>query len=787
MTTLPPTTTRPLPAASPPLRFVSLRTKFVLFFSMILILTCSTLSWYFVQTRYNAVTENLRRQGDILLTSVVNNRQFRYAGLIAEDRATLQQFTESLMAVDDLVYVVIRGVDGLILAQQNKLVRESSGSQTFLQERRFYPDETLALRLYRAPVTTPQMTPVVLLSPDNILGPRTSSEGWFSTVSPLAEHLYDFALPVLRQRATDPSLSPLLPELEEGTSSDSRDAEAPVLGVVQIGLSDVHAMRDLTTLIRNALILTGLIIVAGIIGAHVLTLRVTTPIRHLAAVARRLAEGDIPPPLTPTTFDEVGQLTEMFNLMTRSLHERNVAITTNIAVIKRQIGQLSAVHQTSAAIASTLDLNQLLNTVLQLLMENLGFSRMLLMLRRTDRDTAYVAQIAGVPPDIADVARQLELPVREDGTLLMDLLLQARPLLVHDIDTVADRLHPPMRELARKVNVRSFVAVPLLTHGQALGVLVGDRNTESCTSEDLSILVTIAGHVAAAIDNARAYAYLTELTQHLEQRIEERTRELSIANERLQDHDRRRSMFVSVASHELRTPMTAIRSFADNMRDGITGPLTERQRTYLTRIGHNLDRLNRIINQLLDWSRLDLHKEELHLEPLCIQQTTVLVADSLQPVASQKRLTIDVRCAENTPPVRGDRDKVEQILWNLIGNAVKFTPSEGRVTIEFTTRPDRFVQVTVTDTGCGIRPEDLPRIFNEFSKVPSAMPTAQGAQLGLCITRTLVTMHGGQIWAESTPGEGTRFFFTLPIADSPSQGGQGSSSVASFSPGNFPT
>lgn len=753
---------------------MSLRTKFVVFFSMILILACSTLSWHFLESRYTAVTENLHRQGDILLTSVVNNQQFRYAGLIAEDRATLQQFTDSLMTLDDVVYVIIRGADRLILAQQNKLIRESSGSQTFLQERRFYPDEALALRLYDAPVTMSQMTPLILSS-DKILVPRTSSEGWFSNVSPLAEHVYDFALPVLRQRTTDPALSPPSPELEEGTSSGKPDAGAPVLGVVQVGLSDAHAMKDLTALIRNALILTALIIVAGILGAHLLTLRVTTPIRNLAAVARQLAEGDIPPPLTPTSFDEVAQLTNMFNMMTRSLHERNVAITANIEVIKRQISQLSAVHETSAATASTLDLNLLLNTVLQLLMANLGFSRMVLLLRREDQDVAYIAQIAGVPPDIADFARQLELPIREDGTLLAELLLQARPLLVHDIDTVAHRLHPPMRELARKVDVRSFVAVPLQTHGQTLGILVGDRSTAPCTDEDLSILVTIAGHVAAAIDNARAYADLTELTQHLEQRIQERTRELSIANERLQDHDRRRSMFVSVASHELRTPMTAIRSFTDNMRDGITGPLTERQATYLSRIGHNLDRLTRIINQLLDWSRLDLHKDVLNLEPLCIQQTTVLVADSLQAVASDKRVTIDVRCAEKTPPVRGDRDKVEQILWNLIGNAVKFTPPEGRVTVDFSTSPDRFVQVTVADTGCGIRPDDLPKIFNEFSKVPSPIPTAQGAQLGLCITRTLVTMHGGRIWAESAPGEGSRFFFTLPIADRP----QGSRALAS--------
>jgi signal transduction histidine kinase len=271
--------------------------------------------------------------------------------------------------------------------------------------------------------------------------------------------------------------------------------------------------------------------------------------------------------------------------------------------------------------------------------------------------------------------------------------------------------------------------------------------------------------VAAAIDNARAYASLSEMTQHLEQRIEERTRELSVANERLQDHDRRRSMFVSVASHELRTPMTAIRSFADNMRDGITGPLTERQATYLARIGHNLDRLTRIINQLLDWSRLDLNKDLLRLEPLCIQQTTVLVVDTLQTLAAQKHVTIDVNCAERTPAIHGDRDKVEQILWNLIGNAVKFTPPEGRVTVDFAVTPDGFVQITVSDTGCGIQPDELPRIFNEFSKVSSAVPAAQGAQLGLCITKTLVTMHKGRIWVDSTPGIGTRFFFTLPVAD----------------------
>jgi signal transduction histidine kinase len=311
--------------------------------------------------------------------------------------------------------------------------------------------------------------------------------------------------------------------------------------------------------------------------------------------------------------------------------------------------------------------------------------------------------------------------------------------------------------------VTSFVAVPLQIHSRVLGFLAGDRGASPCTSEDLSILSTIASHVASAIDNARAYAHLTELTQHLEQRIEDRTRELSVANERLQDHDRRRSMFVSVASHELRTPMTAIRSFTDNMLDGVAGTLTERQRTYLTRIGHNLNRLTRIINQLLDWSRLDLHKETLRLEALCLMQVTTLVVDSLRTVADEKQIGIDLRLPQALPPVCGDPDKVEQILWNLIGNAIKFTPPQGTVTVTAEALEDGQVQICIADTGCGIAPEHLPRIFNEFSKVPSTMATSQGAQLGLFITKSLITMHHGHIWIESSQGEGTKVWFTLPI------------------------
>lgn len=119
--------------------------------------------------------------------------------------------------------------------------------------------------------------------------------------------------------------------------------------------------------------------------------------------------------------------------------------------------------------------------------------------------------------------------------------------------------------------------------------------------------------------------------------------------------------------------------------------------------------------------------------------------------------------------VHADRDKLEQILWNIVGNAVKFTPRDGRVTVRLEAVPDGMVQICVSDTGCGIPPDQLHRVFDEFSKIPSTMPTSQGAQLGLFITKSFIAMHKGRIWVESALGTGSRFYFTLPSCTQDSQ------------------
>jgi two-component system sensor histidine kinase/response regulator len=750
-----------------PVRFFGLRLKLMVLSSLILIMTCSSLSWYFIETRRKAMIDNLEELGTILLTNTVRNDHFQIAGVVLEDHVTLEQFVQSLMVIDHVVYVMITASDGRVLHQQSKRSHRPSNTSPQLSEQPIYPHDRISESLLQAPLTTPLMTRLVL-SMDQTLVRQDESSDWLLPFLTRDETLYDFAMPVLRESLAKTSLPQLSVELEEKIGHTLPMKSPAAVGLVRIGITDAQAKKTLLIIVRNVSLLTVLIIVAGILSAHLLTSRITTPLRSLAYAAKQLAKGsDAPTPLVVASKDEVGELTHAFNIMTQSLHDRNQAITMNLETIRRQVAQLTTVHQASAAIASAsrFDVDQLLGAVLQLLVENLGFSRMEVFLYHPERHSTSIARVIGVPPEIEEKARKLDIPIVKGG-ISEELLIHGKPVLIRDVETVAQRMFSPLFELLRHAGVQSFVAVPLQSHGKILGYLASDRGSQQCTDEDLHILLTIAGHVAAAIDNAKAYSDLAELTEHLEERIEQRTDELSRANAQLQEHDRRRSTFLSVVSHELRTPMTAIRSFAENMLDGVTGPLTELQHTYLTRIQHNVARLGRIIVQLLDWSRLDTKNVQLRLEEVCIHQIATIAADSLQMVAAEKNVSLAVATAESLPSVQGDRDKLEQILWNLIGNAIKFTPSGGHVTVEFCLSQPGFVQTCVADTGCGIEPAHQTNIFDEFSRVPSAMPASQGAQLGLCITKTLVTMHHGHIWVESQPGTGSRFYFTLPQAES---------------------
>jgi signal transduction histidine kinase len=276
------------------------------------------------------------------------------------------------------------------------------------------------------------------------------------------------------------------------------------------------------------------------------------------------------------------------------------------------------------------------------------------------------------------------------------------------------------------------------------------------------------------VDLREKMLQIEELNADLEARILERTmelervnRELRSVNEQLQELDRLKSAFVSIVSHELRTPMTSIKGYVENILDGLAGTLTDRQSYYLQRVQVNAERLTRMVNDLLDLSRIedpDKRYEVLRPTPLSLRDLVAEVVEGFQPIARHRSISVRVDTPATLPLARGDRDKLHQILTNLIGNAVKFTPAGGEVLVNMTALPDDSVQVCVADTGCGIPPSEHARVFEKFFRGSGIPDEARGAGLGLAITKSLVELHGGRIWLESEPGRGSRFFFSLPVS-----------------------
>ena len=239
--------------------------------------------------------------------------------------------------------------------------------------------------------------------------------------------------------------------------------------------------------------------------------------------------------------------------------------------------------------------------------------------------------------------------------------------------------------------------------------------------------------------------------------------------QRLKELDKMKSAFVSNVSHELRTPLTAIKASADNMLDRLIGDLNGKQVGYLTRIKSNSDRLARLINDLLDLSTIEAGKIDLRPANLPLVTLVKEAAESLRPVAAEKLINLTVMSADPGIIAWADRDKVIQVLMNLIGNALKFTPTGGKVTIAVTKNSAAWMQISVTDTGPGIPAEEVNKVFGRFYQIGQAgTQKTQGTGLGLAISKALVEMHGGKIWVESEAGKGSTFSFTLP-AEQPFQ------------------
>jgi len=330
-------------------------------------------------------------------------------------------------------------------------------------------------------------------------------------------------------------------------------------------------------------------------------------------------------------------------------------------------------------------------------------------------------------------------------TNLVRALATGQPVQL--VDTLAQ---PDLDEATRKIieegrGPRTRLTVPLLRDGAPIGVLVLVRFVvRAFTEDEIKLVSTFADQAVIAMENTRLVS------------------ELRASNVALADATAAKSRFLATMSHELRTPLNAIIGFSDVLLQSMFGAINSKQREYLTDIrtsgAHQLD----LINDLLDLSKIEAGRLELELGSVSIGETVAASAMFVQERAARQSVSLTSIVAEDLPIVQADGRKLKQVVVNLLTNAVKFTPPDGRVTLS-AGRRDGEIVVSVADTGIGIATEDQARLFQEFGQVRHSRASEEGTGLGLALSKKLVELHGGRMWVESEVGKGSTFSFTIPI------------------------
>ena len=303
------------------------------------------------------------------------------------------------------------------------------------------------------------------------------------------------------------------------------------------------------------------------------------------------------------------------------------------------------------------------------------------------------------------------------------------------------------RALFAELEPTSLLAAPMIVHGRTVGVVlfVTDRTGRSFVDDDVPFAEELARRAAAAVDNARLYE-------------SERT-----ARAAAESASRAKSEFLSTMSHELRTPLNAIGGYAELMAMGVRGPVTDAQREDLARIRGSGQYLLVLINDILNYTRLDAGRVEYQIRDVAIGELVIDLETLLVPQLHEKTLQFTQQACDAGVSVRADRERLRQILINLLVNAVKFTDAGGRIVLACSAT-DAEARIAISDTGRGIPADQLERIFEPFVQVDRQLTRAsqQGVGLGLAISRELARGMGGELVAESTVGKGSVFTVTLP-------------------------
>ncbi len=457
------------------------------------------------------------------------------------------------------------------------------------------------------------------------------------------------------------------------------------------------------------------------------------------------------------------------------LMESQAELEEQMAVVKRaemEIQQrnreLSALNAIATTVSQHLDFEKVSVSAIDKVLEtlNLAYGEIFILDQRTKDMILVVSR--GESPEFAFSIEKFGLGEGLPGLIAQD----KKPLLIEDIASDTRFIRGLNSEQLGKGKSYSVVGIPLFAQDQLVGAMdFFSAEGHPFTSSMVDLLTTIGHQIGVAVSNARLFEEVKQAAEQLKR-----------ANDELQELNRLKSDFIAIVSHELRTPLASIIGYVDLMLDEETGPLNEEQSQYLGIIERNAERLSRLINDILDISRIEAGRIDLAMAPLNMVEIARETVVTMQPQAQVKGIEMTVSMAEGLPPIQGDPDRIRQVLVNLLSNAIKFTPQGGQVEIsgwclaageqppppgpELATIND-WLLISVADTGIGIAAEELDRIFDKFYQAGGfANRSVGGSGLGLSIVRGIVEAHGGKIWAQSAgENQGSTFTFALPVIE----------------------
>jgi len=463
--------------------------------------------------------------------------------------------------------------------------------------------------------------------------------------------------------------------------------------------------------------------------------------------------------------EQIKELKQSINKLMRSFHELDeqakLIVNTDLELnraqeqLDKRLDGLDALQKTSRLISTTLDQNEIFHRLEQPLISELGFEKNLILMFDADKKLHCRVESGFSKEEILFIVSRLE-----KDTDLNTSLKEGHS------SSSATSPKQKKEKIIQIFDIEHFILTPILTQDGMIGIVfVGNRSDAYAVTEgDEELISIMASQIGQALENAQLFEQVYRSRQELESKIQDRTKQLAIALEEVKKVSKMKSDFISAVSHELRTPLTSIKGYASILITGKIGEIPQQVKERLEKINKHSDNLVKMINDLLDISRIESGRVEMKFTKHNVASVLENVLDILAPQIKEKGIQLKTQIDPNTPEMTVDLSQFERVFINLIGNAVKFTPLNGAITVG-AQKDHNTILFSVTDTGIGIKEEDIPKLFDEFYRVENEInQNVKGTGLGLALAKNIVEVHGGQIWVTSKVNGGTTFYFTLPVS-----------------------